>query len=269
MLLSEPSSYEVTKARNQKEGARGRQEGAPAGMQTARVAAMRGHEVTLFEKGPLPGRCPCRLPQWSRGLNSRTCRLLSGFSKPRLKSRGYAYHLSREFTPADIDKIKPDVVVLASGGTPTLPEVARNQRAQRDRKAPTCIGVLRFFIRFIGPKPLRASSPKSGCQSGKTSLSSAALIQGCQLGEFLTKRGRKVTIVDTEQELGGRCILKEKPVCFTGSGRKAFALIGGVKLEKIRLRNGLKYYYKRRRYTTPAGRSRSSLRCRWHRIWSL
>ena len=29
-----------------------------------------------------------------------------------------------------------------------------------------------------------------------------AAIQGCQLGEFLTKRGRKVAIVDTEKELG-------------------------------------------------------------------
>ncbi len=45
--------YEVTKAAKKKKvlvvG------GGPAGMQTARVAAMRGHEVTLFEKGPYLG----------------------------------------------------------------------------------------------------------------------------------------------------------------------------------------------------------------------
>jgi len=45
-------------------------------------------------------------------------------------------------------------------------------------------------------------------------------LQGCQLGEFLTKRGRKVIIVETEKELGKWMYPEERPVCFTGSGKK-------------------------------------------------
>ena len=220
--------YEVTKAQTKKKvlvvG------GGPAGMQTARVAAMRGHEVMLFEKGHyLGGSLP--LASMVKGFELEDLPGFIRFFKVQIKKQGVRVSLSREFTPADIDKIKPDVLVLALGGTAILPDVAgingRNVTQSAD-----LYQVLRFFIRFIGPKRLRALT-KIWMPIGKEVIIIGGAIQGCQLGEFLTKRGRKVIIVDTELELGRSMYPERKNRLFYWFRKKGVRLIGGVKLEKI------------------------------------
>ena len=144
--------YEVTKAAKKKKvlvvG------GGPSGMQTARIAAMRGHDVTLFEKGPyLGGSLP--LAAMVKGFELEDLPSFIRFFKGQIKKLGVNVHLSKEFTPSDIDKIKPDVVVLALGGTPTLPEVPGINRRNVIKSA-DLYGILRFFIRFLGPKLLRS-----------------------------------------------------------------------------------------------------------------
>ncbi|MFH1075821.1 MAG: FAD-dependent oxidoreductase, partial [Pseudomonadota bacterium] len=189
--------YEVTKAAKKKKvlvvG------GGPSGMQTARIAAMRGHDVTLFEKGPyLGGSLP--LAAMVKGFEVEDLPSFIRFFKRQIEKLGVNVHLSKEFTPSDIDKIKPDVVVLALGGIPTLPEVPGINRRNVIKSA-DLYGILKFLIRFLGPKPLRFLT-KIWMPIGIDVVIIGGAIQGCQLGEFLTQRGRKVTIVDTEKELG-------------------------------------------------------------------
>ena len=220
--------YEVTKAAKKKKvlvvG------GGPSGMQTARIAAMRGHDVTLFEKGPyLGGSLP--LAAMVKGFEVEDLPSFIRFFKGQIKKLGVNVHLSKEFTPSDIDKIKPDVVVLALGGTPTLPEVPGINRRNVIKSA-DLYGTLRFFIRFLGPKLLR-SLTKIWMPIGKNVVIIGGAIQGCQLGEFLTKRGRKVTIVDTEKELGKWMYPERKTRLFYWFKKKGVKLISGVKLEKI------------------------------------
>jgi len=199
-------------------------------MQTARVAAMRGHEVMLFEKGHyLGGSLP--LAAMVKGFELEDLPGFIRFFKTQIKKQGVRVSLSREFTPADIDKIKPDVLVLALGGTPAVPDVAgingRNVTQSAD-----LYRTLRFFIRFIGPKRLRALT-KIWIPIGKNVVIIGGAIQGCQLGEYLTKRGRKVTIVDTEPELGRLMYPERKNRLFYWFRKKGVQLIGGVKLEEI------------------------------------
>jgi len=137
----------------------------------------------------------------------------------------------KNFTLSDIDKIKPDVVVLALGGTPTLPEVP-GIKGRNVTKSADLYGILRFFIRFLGPKLLR-SLTKIWMPIGKDVVIIGGAIQGCQLGEFLTKRGRKVEIVDTEKELGKWLVPERKTRLFYWLKKKGVKLMGGVKLEKI------------------------------------
>jgi 2,4-dienoyl-CoA reductase (NADPH2) len=59
-------------------------------------------------------------------------------------------------------------------------------------------------------------------------------LQGCQLGEFLTKRGRKVIIVETEKELGKWMYPERKTRLFYWFRKKGVKLIGGVKLDEIK-----------------------------------
>jgi 2,4-dienoyl-CoA reductase (NADPH2) len=68
---------------------------------------------------------------------------------------------------------------------------------------------------------------------GKDVVIIGGAIQGCQLGEFLTKRGRKVTIVDAEKELGKWMYPERKTRLFYWFKKKGVKLISGVKLDKI------------------------------------
>ncbi len=164
-------------------------------------------------------------------MKSKIYRLSSAFSKDKLKKLGVNVRLSREFTPTDVDRIKPDVVVLALGGTPTYPDVPGIDGSNVIKSA-DLYSTLRFFIRFLGPKRLRFLT-KIWMPVGKSVVIVGAAIQGCQLGEFLTKRGRKVAIVDTEKELGKWMYPERKTRLFYWFRKKGVPLTGGVKLGKI------------------------------------
>jgi 2,4-dienoyl-CoA reductase (NADPH2) len=59
-------------------------------------------------------------------------------------------------------------------------------------------------------------------------------IQGCQTAEFLVKRGRKVTIVDTAREIGdGLLETFIKPHLLNWLDGKGVAMIPGVNYEEI------------------------------------
>ena len=127
--------------------------GGPSGMQTARVAAMRGHDVTLFEKGHyLGGSLP--LAAMVKGFEVEDLPAFIRYFKGQLKKLGVNVRLSREFTPSDIDKIKPDVVVLALGGTPTLPEVP-GINGRNVTKSADLYGTLTIFYKISRAKALK------------------------------------------------------------------------------------------------------------------
>jgi 2,4-dienoyl-CoA reductase (NADPH2) len=199
-------------------------------MQTARVAAMRGHDVTLFEKGHYLGGS-VQLAIMVKGTAIEDLPGFIRYFKGQLNKFGVKVYLSREFKPSDIDIIKPDVVVLAMGGVPTLPEVPGiNNR--NVIKSSDLYRTLKFFIRFIGPERLRTLT-KIWMPIATNVVIIGGAIQGCQLGEFLTKRGRKVTIVDTEKELGKWMYPERITRLFYWFRKKDVKLIGGGKLEKI------------------------------------
>ena len=114
-----------------------------------------------------------------------------------------------------------------------LPEVP-GINGRNVAKSADLYGVLRFFIRFLGPKMLR-SLTKIWMPIGKEVVIIGGAIQGCQLGEFLTKRGRKVAIVETEKELGKWLYPERKTRLFYWFKKKGVELMSGIKLDKITL----------------------------------
>ncbi len=89
--------------------------GGPAGLEVARVAAERGHRVTLFEAGDKLGG-QFRLA----GLQPRRAQILDLFEwyERRLGKLGVTvrYHLPAD--AADVSEFAPDVVVVATGSLP-------------------------------------------------------------------------------------------------------------------------------------------------------
>lgn len=94
--------------------------GGVAGMETARVASMRGHHVSLYEKNrELGGNL---IPGGSHRFKTEV-RDLNAWYQNELKLLPVDIHLGEEITAAQLNEMKPDVIVLAVGGTPIMPEV--------------------------------------------------------------------------------------------------------------------------------------------------
>jgi 2,4-dienoyl-CoA reductase (NADPH2) len=204
--------------------------GGPAGMQAARVAALRGHSVTLFEKGRyLGGSMP--LAAMVKGFEIEDLRELVRFFKVQLKKLGVNVRLGREFDAKALEETKPDVVIVATGGNPTLPEVKGIER-KNVIKSTDLYGKLRLAIRVFGPKLLRDLT-KVWMPVGKRVVIIGGAIQGCQLAELLIKRGRKVTIVETGDELGKWLVPERKTRLFYWFDQKGIERLTGVKLVEI------------------------------------
>ena len=83
-------------------------------------------------------------------------------------------------------------------------------------------------MKFIGPKTLRLLT-KLWMPIGKRVVIIGGGIQGCELAEFLVKRGRKVTIVDTADALGEGMISHLKLQLFWWFRKKGVTMMPGVK----------------------------------------
>ena len=204
--------------------------GGPAGMQAARVAALRGHRVSLWERGPyLGGAVP--LAALVKGTELEELPDFLRFFRKQVKKLGVDVKLGKGCDVSDIAAATPDVVIIAAGGDPTLPEVAGID-GRRVIKSSDLYGTLRFYLRVMGPKLLRDLT-RFWMPVGKKAVIVGGAIQGCQLGEFLTKRGRQVTIVDTEGELGKAMYPERKTRLFHWFEKKGVTLIEGAKLVEI------------------------------------
>jgi 2,4-dienoyl-CoA reductase (NADPH2) len=88
-------------------------------------------------------------------------------------------------------------------------------------------------MRFFGPRLLR-SLTKLWMPLGQSVVIMGGGIHGCQTAEFLVKRGRKVTIVDTAHEIGeGLLETFVRPHLLNWLDEKGVAMLSGVKYEEI------------------------------------
>lgn len=87
----------------------------PAGLEAARVAAERGHDVTVFEAQPDPGG-QIRLT----ALNPRRREMISiiDWRMAQCAARDVIFHFNTVAEAEDVTALNPDVVIVATGGLP-------------------------------------------------------------------------------------------------------------------------------------------------------
>jgi len=87
----------------------------PAGLEAARVAAERGHDVTVFEAQPDPGG-QIRLT----ALNPRRREMISivDWRMAQCAARDVVFHFNTFAEVEDVTALDPDVVIVATGGLP-------------------------------------------------------------------------------------------------------------------------------------------------------
>jgi 2,4-dienoyl-CoA reductase (NADPH2) len=200
--------------------------GGPAGMEAARVAAMRGHEVVLCEKTHrLGGLLP--VAATVKGLEIECLPNLVKYLKDQMLKRGVDIRLGKKVDASVIEQVKPDVVIVATGGIPVLPDIP----GINNRKVVNSAALhrqLKFFLKFMGPRTLRWFI-KIWMPIGKRVVIIGGDIHGCELAEFLVKRGRRVTIVDTAADLGDGMINHLRLQLFWWFRQKGVDMISGIK----------------------------------------
>ena len=83
-------------------------------MEAARVAALRGHKVTLYEKEQrLGGSLP--IATLIKGSDIFRFQTLNQYLHNQIAKLGVTIILGKEFSLKDLEEIKPDTVILATG----------------------------------------------------------------------------------------------------------------------------------------------------------
>jgi len=146
--------------------------GGPAGMEAARVLALRGHRVTLIEKEKELGGLLryATVPDFKGELRS-----FLRYLKTQINKLGVEVLLERRATLELVRDLKPDSVVLAAGSAMPAPQIP---------------GVQKSFV----ANALETLSGKF--QPGGRVVVAGGAAMGCEIAAHLASMGRQVTVVE-------------------------------------------------------------------------
>ncbi len=151
--------------------------GGPGGMEAARVAALRGHHVTLMEKNSdLGGNLiPASVPGFKGDY-----RLLIDYLSTQVKKLGVKIELNTEATKERVLGMKPDVAFLATGARPLVPDIEGIEKGLETGKVMTAVDSLLSEEKADDPIVIIGGG-----------------LVGCETALYLAReQGRSVTIVE-------------------------------------------------------------------------
>jgi 2-enoate reductase len=149
--------------------------GGPGGMEAARVSALRGHQVTLWEKETKLGGqlLAASVPDFKDDY-----KLLVNYLSNQISKVGVTVEFEKEATLPLIESFNPDVVFIATGAIHEIPDIEGIHKGIEDGRVITAIDAL------------------SGRQSvGKSIIVIGGGMIGCETGLHFGQRGKNVTIV--------------------------------------------------------------------------
>jgi 2,4-dienoyl-CoA reductase (NADPH2) len=204
--------------------------GGPGGLEAARVAAERGHEVVLFEREHKLGGL---LPEAAvvKGTEIEDLPALVRYFEHQISSLGVRVIKGREVNIRVVEEIRPDVVIIAAGGITPILDIPGGEKlnvVNIDKLRKT----LKFYLRFLGPGVIRWLT-KFWMPIGKRVVIIGGDIQGCELAEFLVKRRRKVTIVDTGDRMGEGLVENTRIRLLWWLSHKGVTMLCGVRYVEI------------------------------------
>ncbi|MBT3366031.1 MAG: FAD-dependent oxidoreductase [Nitrospina sp.] len=94
--------------------------GGPAGLEAARIASLRGHTVTLYEKDDrLGGQLNIAVVPPTKQELTKAIKYLSA----QAEKTGVKIEIGKKVTSELIEQVKPDAVVIATGSSPSVPDL--------------------------------------------------------------------------------------------------------------------------------------------------
>lgn len=151
--------------------------GGVAGMEAARTAHLRGHDVTLFEKSDALGGnlIPAGAHDFKREVSC-----LNEYYKLQMKKLGIDVKLNTEVTVKRLKEMGADTIILAVGSSPIMPKIDGIDHPK------TISGV----DALLEKKPV----------GDKVIVVGGGLV-GCEIAYGYAKEGKNVTIVEALDEL--------------------------------------------------------------------
>jgi 2-enoate reductase len=151
--------------------------GGPGGMEAARIAALRGHKVTLWEQGDALGGnlIPASVPEFKQEYRS-----LVKYLSTQIEKLGVNIELAKEATVERIQAMKFDVVFIATGSTPIIPDVPGIGKGN----------VVVAVDLLLGKR-----------DAGQSVIVIGGGLVGCETALYLTQKGKKLTIVETLNDI--------------------------------------------------------------------
>jgi 2,4-dienoyl-CoA reductase-like NADH-dependent reductase (Old Yellow Enzyme family)/thioredoxin reductase len=185
--------------------------GGPGGMEAARTAALRGHEVTLYEKGKELGgqwNLACVLPR------KEEFKEVIRYYTRQLEKHRVTVKLNQQMTPKALEEMNPDVVIVATGSTAVIPEIP---------------GIDRENV-FAAHDILAKKAEPIG---NKLAVLGGGLV-GCETAEFLAAQGKGVTIVEPTDKFAADVGVFRKPFLMEGLSKGGVKILTSMKIMEIR-----------------------------------
>ncbi len=204
--------------------------GGPAGMEAARVAAIRGHRVMLFEREKNPGGLLPFVAMIKGPDSDYDAMIIADRLKRQINRLGVEIRLGEEFLPSSISRVDPDVIVLATGGVPVVPDIPGihgNAVGWHDLYLQ-----IKDDLSLITPRDLR----KMGYywkSIGRKVVIIGGTTEGTALAEFLADRCIDVCILDEGHvygtgPMGPQPRNEKKITCFSGVKYEAVTETGVI-----------------------------------------
>lgn len=174
----------------------------PAGMEAARVAAERGHNVTLFDRNTQTGGALL----WASVLHPENEPFLQ-WLRDEIGRSDVKLELGQEVSADDVVAMQPDAVVVANGGQLAVPTIAGSSlpHVQTGQALQDQFGGWRQ--RLVRPKAIRLTS-KAWMPLGHRVVVIGGDLVALELAEFLAARGRLVSVLEADKtiapELGNK-----------------------------------------------------------------
>ncbi len=150
--------------------------GGVAGVEAARIAAIRGHTVDLYDNSPEIGG---QINTAEKPPFKDHFRLLRPYLERQLELSGVRVHLGKTLTKDDVLALNADAVVCATGAKPVQLKIEGIERA------------------------VFAEDVLSGAATGRTVAVIGGGSTGCETAEFLAKQGKTVTLIEVTDTLAG------------------------------------------------------------------
>jgi len=184
--------------------------GGPAGMQAAIVAAQRGHKVTLFEKdAKLGGQLStAALPPFKGDIFPWIDYLVN-----QVEKTGVKVELNADATAEIVTGKKPDAVIIATGGTPAMPDIPGIDE----------------------PNVVTAQDVLSGkARAGRNVVIVGGGMVGCETGHHLAEQGKTVTIIEILKRMASDMLFMTRRRLMDGLRSKKVTLLTSATCEEVK-----------------------------------